>query len=144
MKHTKILLLAVLLFGITSLQAQKEPIREVLNYQGENDKAMIKAKTDLFLLDVLSSGKFEVKTNSQGDDHLDVDLLTPFSDGKISARVRYDFLNEGYVVSLSNAKIIGKNGKEALLNNPSNKDHQRIIDSFKKLVFTTYKAQLNK
>lgn len=114
------------------------------HYSGKNDKALVKAKTDLFLLNVLASNKFEMKTNSSGDDHLDVNLLTPFSKGKISSRVRYDFLNEGFVVSLSNTKLLSKDGKVTLLNNPSDLNHNKVLESLKSLVFTTYQKEINK
>ncbi|AZI22244.1 hypothetical protein EIH07_03880 [Chryseobacterium taklimakanense] len=124
--------------------AQKTPLREMYHYSGKNDKALVKAKTDLFLLNILASDKFEVKTNSSGDDHLDVNLLMPFSNGKISSRVRYDFLNQGFVVSLSNTKLVSKDGKVTLLNNPSDLNHNKVLESFKGLVFTTYQKEINK
>lgn len=141
MKRT-LLILAVAFSGL--LMAQKEPIREIYSYAGANDKAMVKAKTDLFLLNVLASNKFEMETNTSADDHLDINLASPFSNGKISTRVRYDFLNEGFVVSLSNTKIIGKDKKVTLVNNPSDANHNKILDSLKNLIFTTYQKELNK
>ncbi len=136
------LILAVIIFGFT--MAQKSPIREIYNYTGKNDQTLIKAKTDLFLLNVLASNKFEMQTNSSGKDHLDVNLLMPFSNGKISSRVRYDFLNDGFVVSLSNTRLIGKDNKISLINNPSDANHNKILESLKALIFNTYEKEINK
>lgn len=141
MKKT-VLAFAIAFSGL--VWAQKSPVREMYHYSGKNDKALVKAKTDLFLLNVLASNKFEMQTNSSGNDHLDINLLMPFSNGKISSRVRYDFLNEGFVVSLSNTKILGKDGKVTLVNNPSDPNHNKILESLKSLVFTTYQKEINK
>lgn len=132
------------LFVSISLSAQKQPIREFYAYSGVNDSEMIKAKTDLFLLDVLSSGKFEIDTNSQGEDHLDVTVKTPYERGEITSRVRYDFLKEGYVVSLSNTSIKSVGKKPIRIDETSSESHQKLLEQFKKLFFETYQKEISK
>lgn len=141
MKKT-VLVFAIAFSGF--LLAQKAPVREIYDYKGKNDQALIKAKTDLFLLNVLSTNKFQMQTNSSGKDHLDINLLMPFTNGKISSRVRYDFLKEGFVVSLSNTKIIGKDNKITPINNEADPNHNKILENLKSLVFTAYQKEINK
>lgn len=135
---------AVALFFSVLIFSQQTPIRQIYAYGNGNDKSLVKAKTDLFLLNVLSSGKIKMETISSGDDFLDIYLLTPIAEGNISSRVRYDFMKEGYVVSLSNTKIIGKNGKTVPVNITSDKNHQKIIDAISNLVFDTYTKEMTK
>lgn len=135
----------IVLVGLgTSVQisAQEKPIRHVYSYDSTNDRALVKAKTDLFLLDVLSSEKFKMTTNSSAEDHLDVNFLTPYDKGEISTRVRYDFLKEGYVVSLSGTQIHGKDKSVVKVNNPKNELHQKLLDQLEKLFFTTYEKEI--
>ncbi len=134
----------VFLFLALNVNAQKEPIRQIYEYKGENDKAMIMAKTDLFLLNVLSSERFTMKVNSQGEDHLDVALSTPYEKGTISTRVRYDFLKQGYVVSLSNTQL-QPNGKAVIpVVDENNSLHKKLLEQYQKLFFTTYQLELAK
>lgn len=126
------------------ISAQEKPIRHVYSYDGSNDRALVKAKTDLFLLNVLASEKFKMTTNSSGDDHLDINLLTPYDKGEISTRVRYDFLKEGYVVSLSNTEIHGKDKSVVRVNDSKNKLHQKLLGQLEKLFFTTYEKEIQK
>lgn len=134
----------VFLFLALNVNAQKEPIRQIYEYQGENDKAMIMAKTDLFLLNVLSSERFTMEVNSQGEDHLDVALSTPYEKGTVSTRVRYDFLKQGYVVSLSNTKLKPE-GKEVIpVEDEANPLHKKLLEQYQKLFFTTYQTEMAK
>jgi hypothetical protein len=124
--------------------SQKIPVREVYSYTASNDRAMVKAKTDLFLLNVISSRKFTVAPISSADDHLDLHLIMPIAEGKISSRVRYDFMKEGFVVSLSNTKLIGKDKKTIAINNEKDANHKKILDNLKNLLFRVYEKELSK
>ncbi|MHA6696214.1 hypothetical protein [Chryseobacterium sp. A321] len=128
----------------TKISAQEKPIRHVYAYDASNDRDLVKAKTDLFLLNVLASEKFKMTTNSAGDDHLDVNLMAPYDKGEISTRVRYDFLKEGYVVSLSSTEIHGKDKSLIRVNDPKNELHQKLLDQFERLFFTTYEKEIKK
>lgn len=124
--------------------AQQKPVREIYNYTTRNDAALVKAKTDLFLLDVVSSGRFTVEPISSGSDHLDLFLVMPLEAGKIKSRVRYDFMKEGYVVSLSNTNLITKNNRSIRINNENDANHKKILESLKNLVFKTYEKEIYK
>ena len=126
----------------TFLMAQKEPIREAYAYSGKNNAEMIKAKTDLFVLNVISSG-IQIHNNSTASDHIDINLLMPFNKGKITSRVRYDFLKEIYVVSLSNTKVTDSKGKVTAINNEADPNHKQILDNLKSLIFTAYQKEMN-
>ncbi|MBW8359659.1 MAG: hypothetical protein K0M63_07660 [Weeksellaceae bacterium] len=139
----KILFSAALGFSALSF-SQQAPVREVYNYTAKNDRALIKAKTDLFLLNVISSKKFTVDPISSADDHLDLHLIMPIAEGKISSRVRYDFMKEGFVVSLSNTKLIGKDKKTIAINNEKDANHKKILDNLKNLLFRVYEKELSK
>ncbi|GEM_PF-4431814 len=140
----RVLILALSLGSSALLWAQKEPIRHLYAYNDTNDKSLVKAKTDLFLLNVLASERFTMTTNSSGEDHLDVNLIAPYEKGEISTRVRYDFLASGYVVSLSNTQIHGKDKAVVLINDPNNELHQKLLEQFEKLFFSTYEKELKK
>ena len=124
--------------------AQQKPVREIYNYTSRNDAALVKAKTDLFLLDVVSSGRFTVEPISSGSDHLDLFLVMPVEAGKIKSRVRYDFLKEGFVVSLSNSRLITKDNKTIKIDNEKDRNHSTILNSLKNLVFKAYEKEIYK
>lgn len=140
----KKILLAMAFTVSTLALSQQSPVREVYNYTAKNDRALVKAKTDLFLLDVLSSNRFTIEPISSGEDHLDIYLLMPIKEGKISSRVRYDFMKQGFVVSLSNTKLIGTDKKVIPINNEKNQNHKTILDNLKNLVFKAYEKEINK
>ena len=121
---------------------QKEPLRQIYDYSGKNDMALVKAKTDLYWLNVLDSKKFRIHQNSAGADHLDFNLIMPFAKGEVSSRVRYDFLKQGYVVSLSNTKLIDLQ-KKVIVIDGSSAAHQKIIANLSNLVFDIYQKHIN-
>jgi hypothetical protein len=135
---------SVLLTVSTLSFAQQKPVREIYSYTPGNDAALVKAKTDLFLLDVVSSGRFTVEPISSGTNHLDLNLVMPVEAGKIKSRVRYDFMKEGFVVSLSNSRLITKDNKTLTINNEKDRNHQTILNSLKNLVFKAYEKEIYK
>lgn len=139
----KKLIFAVALSFSAFMFAQKQPIRNIYPYTAVNNAQLVKAKTDLFILNVIAAG-IQMNKNSVGNDHIDLNMLMPYKDGKISSRIRYDFLKEGYVVSLSHTKLLPTKGKEILINNDADPNHKKILDSIQKLIFDAYQKELNK
>ena len=70
-------------------------------------------------------------------------MIMPFNKGKITSRVRYDFLKDMYVVSLSNTKVVDATGKIAPINNEADANHKKILDNLKSLIFTAYQKEIN-
>lgn len=136
--------LSVLLTVSALAFAQQKPVREIYNYTVKNDAALVKAKTDLFLLDVVSSGRFTVEPISSGSDHLDLFLIMPVEAGNIKSRLRYDFMKESFVVSLSNSHLITKDNKFVKIDNEKDRNHKTILESLKNLVFKTYEKEIYK
>lgn len=136
----KIMTAGALALGILSF-AQKSPIRAMIPYAQGSDMALVKAKTDLFLLNVLSSDKFKMTTNSSAQDHLDMGVVLPFQGGEIRTRLRHDFLKEGHVVSLSQTKIHRGSVVEAV--DQSKESHQVILDQLERLFIDTYKKEIS-
>ena len=110
----------------------------------EERQSLGKSENGFFWLDVLSTNEFEIHQNAASDSFLDINVLMPISAGKISSRGHYDFLKEGYLVSLSNTKIIGKDKEVTWVNNPNDANHNKIIESMKSLVFNTYQKEISK
>ena len=141
LKMKKILVAGAIIISSFAL-AQRSPIRELYAYSGKNNAEMVKAKTDLFVLNIISSG-IQIHNNSTADDHIDINMIMPFNKGKITSRVRYDFLKDMYVVSLSNTKVVDAAGKITLINNEEDANHKKILDNLKSLVFTAYQKEIN-
>ncbi len=53
-------------------------------------------------------------------------MIMPFNKGKITSRVRYDFLKDMYVVSLSNTKVVDAAGKMTPINNEADVNHKKF------------------
>lgn len=139
----KNLILLLSLVFTTLLIAQKKPVREIYCYSGKNNAELVKAKTDLFILNVVSSG-IMIENNGTGNNHIDINLIMPFNKGKVTSRVRYDFLQSMYAVSLSNTKVEETSGRVTAINNEADPNHKKILDNLKNLIFTAYQKEINK